>query len=316
MLANMRLGMVYAAMLRTDEATRSFMQALNKLDGFTSQVFAVSSERQRRAYLANVAAYIEIYASFVQQYLSNDEPSVSIVFELLFKYKSIGPELLAQQRETILAQRNPQYASKLTMLIRLRASIAEIELRRRREAVPSSVLNRLRVQRERIERDLAIALPEMKALNFQVPDSIGNLLPSRSAVIDLFLGHKYNFAAVPARVEARIGEARYLACILLCGQNDIVKLLDLGDAASVNALTESFRSSITGDDNAFSTKSDSAPLSINIMSDRTGLTSLKDTIYETVRHLTARTHVPNLECSRDRRLPRQNNSHATPKCRE
>ncbi len=288
MLANVRLGMVYAATLRTDEAFQSFTKALDQLDGFTSQVFAVSSERQRGAYLADIRAYIEIFASFVLQYLSHDEHAISILFGLLFKYKAIGPELLAQQRETILAQQKPEFAMKLSKLTRLRSAIAEIELRRRKKPVPSSMISRLQANREQLERDLALALPEMKDLYYKTPDSFGSHLPFGSALIDMFLGHTYNFAAIPGRGESRIGASRYMACILLHRQDDKVQLIDLGEAAPIDELIRLFRMSITGDDDAHRPQENRAESSMSNMLIRADRGSLHNTICDSVRHLKGR----------------------------
>jgi hypothetical protein len=111
------------------------------------------------------------------------------------------------------------------------------------------VLGRLRSAREQLEREIAVALPELKDLGDRTPDSLGSLLPAGSALIDLFRGRAYNFAAVPSRGEPRMGASRYVACVLQHRQEDTVQLVDLGDAARIDA-DGSFRASITGDDNA------------------------------------------------------------------
>lgn len=289
-LTQVRLGMVYAGMDRIEPALQSFTLALNQLDRLTGQVFAVSSERQRGLYLASVAAHVETFASFVLQYLRQDTRAVGALFRLLFKYKAIGPELLAQQRESILAQRYPEFAGKLAKLTQLRGAIAEIELRRRRTPTPSSVLARLRSTRERLERELAVALPELKDLGQATPDSLGSL-PDGSALVDVFRGRTWNFAAVPSRGEPRIGAARYMACILRHGRSDAVRLVDLGDAASIDALVESFRASIAGDGDRRA-QGDSAALSTSNTTVRADRRVLHDALRNTMRDFGGGTNTP------------------------
>jgi CHAT domain-containing protein/tetratricopeptide (TPR) repeat protein len=246
--AQVSLSMVYAATGRTEAAFESFTRALDRLDGFTAQVFAVSSERQRAQYLATVTAYVETFASFVLQYLPRDTRAVGALARLLFKYKAIGPELLARQRARILADRHPELADKLTKLTRLRAALAEIELRRRKSPTPSSVVARLRTAQESLEQELAVALPEMKDVTGQTPKSLSAALPEGCALIDVFRGRACNFAAVPSRRERRMGAARYIACVLFHGRDEAVRLVDLGEAETVDRLIAAFRSAVAGDD--------------------------------------------------------------------
>ena len=203
---------------------RSFSLALNLLDDFTEQVFAVSSERQRQAYFRQVVSYVEIFLSFVSQHLSRDERAVAVLFNLMIKYKAIGPELLAIQRETILSQERPEFAEKLVDLVRLRARISEIELsdqRGKRSSV--RLLDRWKKRREQIESKLATALGEVS--NTQLwrncsAQSVEKAIPPGSALIEIFRGHGYSFSAVPSRGEARVMGLRYYACILSTARHE------------------------------------------------------------------------------------------------
>ena len=250
MLAHMRIGMVHASAGRMDPAYEAFTRALDLLDHFTDQVFAVSSERQRQAYLKVVVSHVEIFAAFITQHVHQDVNAVGSLFRILFKYKAIGPELLVAQKTAIASRARPELAEKLAKLTQMRAAIAEIELKRRTATVRSGTLDRLLDARERLERELAVSLPLLRHWQEATSVPVGTLLPPGSTLIELFRGRQYDFSAAPARGEPRIGSATYIACVLQHGRDDAVQLVDLGPAEQIDTLIGSYRASITGEDDS------------------------------------------------------------------
>jgi tetratricopeptide (TPR) repeat protein len=214
-------------------------------DRYLGKVFVVGSERQRLEALRPYQSAIGLCLSLVAGHLPASAPAVRFAFELVLRRKALAAEALAAQRDAVLGGRHPHLKPMLDELRGLRWRIA-----RESVAGQSDELKALDDQRERLERELARQVPEIKLereLRAADRGAVARGLPQGAVLVEFIRFDVFDFRAVPARGEPRDRPAHYLAFVLSAGEPDGVRLIDLGEAGPIDRLIAEFRSGITGD---------------------------------------------------------------------
>jgi hypothetical protein len=218
------------------------------------QVFSISNDSQRMAYLALLQSSLHAFLSLVVQYLSYSREAVQAGLDLILRRKAIGAEALAAQRDAVLGGRYPALQPKLQELTTWRQQIAQKTL-----AGPGpeglgahqKLLAEWTVQTNTLEEDLVLQIPEMnleQKLRAADRRAVAHALPGDTAVVEFVRYDVGDFKAVPARGEAQWKPARYLAFVLPAGDPYNVNLIDLGEAGPIERMIAGFRASITGGD--------------------------------------------------------------------
>ena len=236
------------------------------------------------AYLASIRGPFYALLSLVLRDFAQDAAVIRTALELVWRRKGLGAEVLAVQRESIMAGRStPELAAKLSELIMIRRQIA-----RRTLAGPGSdgsevyerQLAEWSAQAEQLEVELAEQIPEMRLERQLIVDgwSIASALPAGSTLIEFILFYPYNFIAVAAKDEPQWDELRYLAFVLHAGEPDDIQLVDLGEAARIEQLVAAWRAVVagSGEARAFAGMEDEA---------QAGPADRQAAIWEATRHL-------------------------------
>jgi len=169
---------------------------------------------------------------------------------LVLRRKAIAAEALAAQRDAVLGGKYSALAPKLHELSTLRMQIARKTLAGPGPDGLESHLQRLaglNAQKERLEADLARQIDEMnleQKLKAADRRAVALNLPEGVALVEFVRLPVFDFQAVPARGESYWKPARYVAFILPASEPDNVRMIDLGEAESIDRLIADFRAGI------------------------------------------------------------------------
>jgi tetratricopeptide (TPR) repeat protein len=218
------------------------------------QVFAISSDRHRLAYLRLFQVQLELFLSLVWRHLADSPAAIQAAFDLVLRRKALAAEALAAQRDAVYGGRYPHLQALLAQLAQVRTQIIQTTLVGPTMAgTPTAYrqrLDRLNADREHLEQELARQIPEMNLeRRLQTADrrAVALALPEGVALVEFVRCDVFDFHAVPARGERQWQPARYLAFVLAAGEPDGVQMIDLREAEPIDRLIADFRAGITGD---------------------------------------------------------------------
>jgi tetratricopeptide (TPR) repeat protein len=223
-------------------------------DRLIGQVFSMGSDRQRLGFLATLDDSLAAFLSLVSTRLADDTPAVQAVLDVVLRRKAIAAEALATQREAVLGGRYPALASKFADLSALRMRISQKSLAGPGPeglAAHRKTLAGWAASRDQLEAELAREVPEMNlAQKLRAADrqAVSLALPEGAALVEFVRHAVYDFRAVAARGESDWKPPRYLAFVLLAGQPDQPRMVDLGEAEPIDRLIATFRSATTGEE--------------------------------------------------------------------
>jgi CHAT domain-containing protein/tetratricopeptide (TPR) repeat protein len=244
------LGILLVALGQQGQALPLMRQAAFLDERLIGQVFAIGSERQRAAILAQTQDNLAAFLSLVWGYLSQSDETVRLALDLVLRRKALQAEAQAVQRDAVLGGRYPHLQETLRRWSALRLQIARKSLAGPGPEGPDAHRQQLEVwntQRQRLEEELARQIPEMnleQKLRAADRRAVALALPTATTLVEFVRFGVFNFKAVPARGERRWQPARYLAFLLCPGDPDNVRMIDLGGAEPIDALIEVFRAGV------------------------------------------------------------------------
>jgi CHAT domain-containing protein/tetratricopeptide (TPR) repeat protein len=258
------LAGVYAATGRAGEALDLEIAVETSRDVLLGNAVAIGSERRRMAYLESVEGELHSFLSLVVDYLADEPRAVSAALDLVLRRKAIGAEALAVQRDAVLGGRYPELADRLRQLTALRRRIAETTLSGSVQGNPEAqreLLARLDAEREELEDSLAREIPEMNLsgrLRAVGTSEIAAALPARTALVEIVRTDIFDFTVDRTRGDGLWKAARYLAFVVRSGAPS-PRLVDLGEAESIDRHVAEYRTAVTGEPDARSSSADSRP---------------------------------------------------------
>jgi CHAT domain-containing protein/tetratricopeptide (TPR) repeat protein/type II secretory ATPase GspE/PulE/Tfp pilus assembly ATPase PilB-like protein len=249
-LAN--LAKVHAAQGQSEEALRRLQQSAEIADELVRQLFACSSDAQRMQVLDFVRTDLDLRLSLVLRDFSVSPTVIPQTLDLVLRRKGIGFEVLAAQRDVQLGRRYPHLEERWNELVRLRRQITSLTMQDP-SAIPVDELQQLAAwmdRRESLEVELAREIPELDIqARLRAADrrAVALALPENVALVEFVRFREYDFSAIATRGESYWKPPRYVAFVLLAGQPDDVRMIDLGPADPIDQLIVDFRASVIGD---------------------------------------------------------------------
>lgn len=261
-----------------EDALDQMQQAAEIDDRVIAQLFTIHSEAKR---LKQVAVYWRRLSRFLALVAQHPESAKArrAGLDLVLRRKALVFEALAAQRDMVLRQRHPELKAQLDRLADLKQAIGEKTLARLDHKEPATEqayapeISQLQNALDQLEAELGEAIPELnRALEHNLRhanrESIAAALPEGSALIEFvrFDGfdfhldqpeqyspfNPWNFLAFfdvfglfqLARDPSPWRPARYVAFVLRAHQPNAVGLVDLGEAAPIDALVVDFHQAI------------------------------------------------------------------------
>jgi CHAT domain-containing protein/tetratricopeptide (TPR) repeat protein len=246
------LAGLYAAIERPAESFALMEQAAAIDDRMIGQVFSIGSERQRTAFLTQVRSSLDAVLSLLLRSFRLSPRELRTALDMVLRRKVIGAEAQALARDAVLGGNYPHLEPRLRELTTLTRQIAQKALAGPGAEGPTAhrqTLSEWDARKERLEADLARQIPEMnleRRLRGADRRAVALGLPEGIALVEFVRFHVFDFKAVRARYEEPWREWRYLAFVLVAGEPDQVRMVDLGDPGAIDGLIADFRAGLTG----------------------------------------------------------------------
>lgn len=255
-------AVLLAATDRGTEALKQMIQATKITDRTISQVFAISSENDRLAYLQTIKGNFYAFLSLVNSHLSNSPEAKQAAYDLVLKRKALTAAAFAAFNYALYSDRYSHLTPQFKQWQSLRAEqihliyspplpdpeITEDEFRTR-QAEYQKRLSDLETESKNLEKLLASQVPEIQLqqeLETANRRAVALELPEGSTLVEFVRFDVFDFQAIPVRGESQWKPARYLAFILPAKQPDKVEMIDLGEAEHIDKLLRVFRSYFSG----------------------------------------------------------------------
>jgi CHAT domain-containing protein/Tfp pilus assembly protein PilF len=243
------LARLYAATGRPQEALALKKQAMAIEELLMGQIFALTSESQRQAYVEILNRFFDSFLSLVFSALAHSQEALQQALELALRRKSIGIEALAVQQEAVLSGRYPELAPALQELAHIRMQIARALLEGPPAREPTRYQQQLEMwqqQRERLEIELA-RIPEMRLTHMLEQldrRALCRRLPPDAVLIEFVRYEVFDFHNLPHQQRSSWKPARYAALVVHADAPEQVQGIDLGAALPLAQQVNAFRAAV------------------------------------------------------------------------
>ncbi len=270
------LARLYVVLGKPMEAIPFHRNAIAVDDKTIGKVFAIGSESWRSDVVDLVRLGLELHMSLVSQYLAESPNSIQEALNLVLRRKGIEFECLAIQRDTVIGGRYPALQEPLRRLSTLRAQIGRETLnglRLKEEPLNNPMLVEWNEQKISLEAELARRIPEMnieKKLLEAHSRQVAGCLPAGSALVEFVHFNMFDFTINPNAESLCWKQPHYVAFVMLAGEPEKVRMINLGEASAIDGLIQDFRNNITGDKDIRITSTYPDPLTATIDMGRRG----------------------------------------------
>ncbi len=254
-----------------DRAALTTLEKSLRMQGrMIPRMLEVGSERQRIAYLEGMHGVLDFFLSLVRSRFSSDPDAVRSALDRVLRRKGLLAEAQHAQRDEILGKRHPHLREQLSQLTAVRMQAARKHLA---GPGPEGIEQHQRLvadwdeKREELERALVREIPEMnlgRRLDAVDHQAIAMALPEESALVEFVRFRVVDLEAIPLPPKLQSKPERYVAFLVRAGQPDAVEMVDLGEAAPIDALVATFRLAMTGDTGGGVTPTDTGAGAVHI----------------------------------------------------
>jgi CHAT domain-containing protein len=170
-------------------------------------------------------------------------------YDIILRRKGIGVDVSRVQKGAVLGGKYPRLKAMLNLVNSYRRRIGELILSGPQTEdlkAYKKLLNDLNDKKENLEEKLARRIPEMRLetrLRAANRDTINNSLSANEILIEFVYFYMLDFASTPSKDAVK--QPHYLAFILIAGDPDKVRMVDLGDAEKIDHMITKFLTSIT-----------------------------------------------------------------------
>jgi CHAT domain-containing protein/tetratricopeptide (TPR) repeat protein len=239
------LAGMYVAMGRPTDALDLWREVVVIDDHLIANVFPMTSESERIQYLLSLQQNLDDMLGLIARFFADSQSVVSEGFDIVLRRKGIVAESLAMRRDALMNGDNSALEARIRELRNLRVRLAEQTL-----AGPGSDgldphkkrLEQLARDADRIEADIAQEVPEenlVRTLENADRHHVAQALSGGAFLVEFVRFTVRDFGPAP-RSE---GTTHYAAFILEGGAPDHIRLVDLGDAGTIDNLVFGFRKS-------------------------------------------------------------------------
>ncbi|MDQ3565604.1 MAG: CHAT domain-containing protein [Pseudomonadota bacterium] len=248
------LAWVYAITGRVREALAAMSDSETARDQMISRVVSRGSERDQTACVESIRQGYYLFLSIVLRYFPGSPDAPGVLLEIIFRRKALGLELSLARRVALMSERKLSIQPRLEAYRLLRQQIARKALRcSSANESPNrqyrDLQNRQTERREEeaaLSREISDVNPFAETLGVISLHAVASALASSSALVEFVKFRRYDVASMQIHENNRWQEYRYAALVLLAGAPQAVRIIDLGDAGTIDRLINQFRSCIIG----------------------------------------------------------------------
>lgn len=249
MAATLQLeAQIHQAAGRSDEALSAERQAMQVQQKCLNRIFAFSSEAEMTNYADSAAPSLELLISMVAARHVDHGPDVDDAMTWVLRRKAIVLSTLFRMREAQAAQmRDPAVATQAQELRRLRQQINDMSTRPPKGWSPQQVQevsSRLRDRADALESEVNRSIAAAATRPTTAPSGAGfervrRALPEGWALVEMVRLRVANFHATDSVSAWK--PAHYYAIVLLADPSAPARMVDLGDAAEIDAMVGKLR---------------------------------------------------------------------------
>ena len=224
-------------------------QAVNQV--VLDQVMDIPSEDLKIKYLATKEQSLHTFLSLVSQHMRAQAPAIKHAFETWIRRKGLVLESQKRLYEGLIYYEDPEALRIFQELERVRARLSTLAFSRPEKENLDAYRKRMedleREKEKRVEQltRLSRAFALQKKFVSADAEAIAQALPGRAALIEFARVNTFNFGAKGRR--GRWLPARYLAFVLHAGKGGEVRLVDLGDAAEIDAAVARLKAEVAAE---------------------------------------------------------------------
>lgn len=230
---------------RSEEAFELLARACAIEQRLFVPILAAASEREALLYLRSQQWAWQALLSLAVERFRTDSRRVGVALDVILGRKALLLEMGAGRRGAVLRTRYPEHADAIERLWELRRRIARKTLdgpgRDEDPAAHAKRLEEWREQREAMEAELARKIPDLALeQRLQAADrpAVAVALPEGSRLVEFVQYQPVDFAA------GQWLPARYAAFVLVAGEPQGARLVDLGAAKPIDELIATFRAAM------------------------------------------------------------------------
>jgi CHAT domain-containing protein len=244
------LAWLYSADKRPNEAFQLLERGQHAETYLLLARLRISSPQQALALIRQVENVFHAVVSLVQSEFMNSEEHVRRAADLVLRRKALVIEMLRSQRNALLSGRYPDLAPQFRDAASLRMQVVVKTLAGPAEDESPKLhwetLDKWKTRLDKLERQLAREIPELEIEEqLRAADSrtVALALPEGATLIEFLRFDVFN---PTGHENDRWKPAHYAAFIISAGQSDPVRMVDLGEAATIDTIVSQFRRSVAG----------------------------------------------------------------------
>ncbi|WP_299068756.1 CHAT domain-containing protein, partial [Accumulibacter sp.] len=248
------LALNHAAQGRPREALTAILAAARVEDRMIGKLFGFASEDQRNGYLTQLRDTGALMLSLLLSDFAAVPDAVRAGLDYILRRKALSAEAAAVQQRALLEGRYPQQRDRLQQLRLLCGQIARKIMTgpgpKESPAAHRQTLAAWEAERDALQAELARAIPEIRLeqrLAAVEAGAVAARLGGNGVLVEFVRFRRFDFHAVPAKGGKPWTGERYLAFVLSAEAGAPVRLVDLGDAAPIDAKIQQFRETLTGE---------------------------------------------------------------------
>jgi CHAT domain-containing protein len=230
------LAGLYRSMGRYEEALKMYLEAIAVQENIMRRTFAFSSEQDRLRYVEQSKRYFYDLLSLIVTNFYDQPEAIEKAFNVVLKRKSLSASALAAQNEALTSGRYPHLQEKYDKLRELNRQYIHLTASNLTEDKDRKELQRVIDDSNKLQKDLAKEIPEIQLQEQEINShTVAQILPQGSTFIDLVSSYIWDTE------KNEWQPPHYLAFMVSAGKPDSVKMVDLGEANTINELVGYFR---------------------------------------------------------------------------
>ena len=236
------LGMLLLQTGQIHEALGLLREQFEAENVLIGDMFAVSSEDERLAYVAKLRRNLNVLLMQIMMYANNNPEGLRLAFDVLLQRKGIVADAMAAERRALALADDTRDADPMRAVTQLRRRISRLVLDgpgAEGADAHTAELNRLVDERRRLEAGVAravAALDPASRLRAANRRAVAAALPPDSALVE------YLHATMTAT--GGFGTNAYFAFVLKAGHPDDVSMFPMGLADEMDVAVDLFRRAI------------------------------------------------------------------------
>jgi CHAT domain-containing protein len=243
------LALLYAALNRPDQAHPLCLHAQQIHAHLIEQIMGFTSEAQKLDFLVTINFQLHHFLSLVSQQLVQNSSARKDGLDIWLQRKGVVLEAQQRFQDALVYSDDPAAVKTVQELAMVRMQLSNLAFAGPGKEGPEAYQQRLaelKTQKERLEAALS-RLSQQFAVSRKVAQAdtnqVATALPLHTAFLDFARVDMFNFKAIGT--EERWQPAHYLVFLLFAGQRDDVRLMDLGDAATIDQAVAAFKETVT-----------------------------------------------------------------------